>query len=428
MKWIYCKLEKRRVSWYDKLINKKKRRSWLLRGIGFMGEKRLFSNKEFKLHSSSSKKKEAIVYEVMHIEKTVARISSIGNAEIIDEKFMPYDLYLEQEDEYEIDTMMNNLINFYHWCASRVLSLDRKYAKEILNSIGVAQAVTDKDRADISLSYHCVSLTDVFWVRMQGEEITFEKVNLYDNPLNEAIVEISLKGRQMTVTNHELAPDLSTKGCFPKAWIRNKRGFRLLKDGGEDIVEKELLASEICQCFDIPQVKYRRYVYEGQIVTESNLITSKKNSMVSKMAFDIYACNHGLNTLDVCKRLDPITYYGMNILDYLTGNTDRHPENWGFLIDNETNEYISLYPLMDFNQCFLSYEDLDGANCQSVLPQKMTQREAAIEAVKHIGLRQICEMDMSKFKKMEKEAKMFSRRLNELKQISCDGDMNTARK
>lgn len=53
--------------------------------------------------------------------------------------------------------------------------------------------------------------------------------------------------------------------------------------------------------------------------------------------------------------------------------------------------------------------------CQSVLPQKMTQREAAIEAVKHIGLRQICEMDMSKFKKMEKEAKMFTRRLNELK-------------
>ena len=79
---------------------------------------------------------------------------------------MPYDLYLEEGGaEVDIDTRINNLDNFYHWCASRVLSLDRKYAKEILNSIGAAQAVTDRERAHISLSYHCVSLTDVFWVR-----------------------------------------------------------------------------------------------------------------------------------------------------------------------------------------------------------------------------------------------------------------------
>ena len=32
--------------------------------------------------------------------------------------------------------MVNNLTNFYFWCASRVLTLDRQYAKEILNSIG----------------------------------------------------------------------------------------------------------------------------------------------------------------------------------------------------------------------------------------------------------------------------------------------------
>lgn len=63
-------------------------------------------------------------------------------------------------------------------------------------------------------------------------------MNLYDNPLNEAIVELSLKGKQMTVTNHELAPDLSTKGCFPKAWIRTGEGFKLLKDGGAKEVKK----------------------------------------------------------------------------------------------------------------------------------------------------------------------------------------------
>ena len=182
-----------------------------------------------------NQKKTRIVYEILHMEKIVASVSATGNARIYNEQFMPYDLYLEEEmAENDIDTMMNNLINFYHWCASRVLSLDRKYAKELLNSIGASQAVTDKDRANISLSYHCVSLTDVFWVRKRGET-----------------------------------------------------------------------------------------------VTESRIVTSKKYSIVSKMAFDVYACNHDIDTLEFCKQLDPVTYYGMNILDYLTGNTDRHPENWG---------------------------------------------------------------------------------------------------
>ena len=241
----------------------------------------------------------------------MASISTNGKSVIYMEPFMPYDLYLENEDN-DIDSLMNNLNNFYHWCASRVLSLDRKYAKEILNSIGVAQAVTDKDRANISLSYHCVSLTDVYWVKKQEERITFADINLYDNPLNEAIVELSLKGRQMTVTNKELAPDLSTKGCFPKAWIRDKNGFKLLKDGGEDTVKRELLASKICQCF-------------------------------------------------------------------------------------------------------FAYDNLDGANCQFFFPKRLTQREAAIEAVKKIGLLQIREMDMTAFENMEAEAEMFQRRLEELK-------------
>ncbi|MBR4026535.1 MAG: hypothetical protein IKJ01_03110 [Lachnospiraceae bacterium] len=360
-------------------------------------------------------KKKLNIYEIMHMEKIVAKVSSNGKAKILEEQFMPYDLFLEEEDENDIDILINNLQVFYHWCASRVLSLDRKYAKEILNSIGVAQAVTDRDRANISLSYHCVSLTDVYWVKNSEETITFSELNLYDNPLNRAIVELSLKGHQMTVTNKELAQDLSTKGYFPKAWIREENGFKLLKDGSEDIVKKELLASEICQCFDIPQVKYMEYMYDGELVTQSEIVTSKDISMVSKFAFDIYACNHDLDTLEICKNLDAITYYGMNILDYLTGNTDRHPENWGFLVDNKTNQYISLYPLMDFNQCFLSYDDLEGARCQTVLPRNLSQREAAIEAVKEIGLRQIYEMDMSKFGVLQQEAEMFQKRLNELK-------------
>ena len=213
----------------------------------------------------------------------------------------------------------------------------------------------------------------------------------------------------------ELAPDLSTKGCFSKAWIRKNGSFVLLKDGGTDVVKREILASRICQCFDFKQVRYSEYFYDGEPVTQSEIVTSIDYSIVSKAAFDIYAVNHDLDTIEICKEIDPETFYGMNILDYLIGNTDRHEENWGFLVENKNNHYISLYPLMDFNQCFLSYDTLDGAGCLTLRPLLVSQREAAIEAVKQIGLRQICEIEPEWFGEMIKEAEMFQKRLNELK-------------
>lgn len=116
--------------------------------------------------------------------------------------------------------MINNINNFNHWCVSRVLSLNRKYAKELLNSAGAAQAVTDKDRADIALSYHCVSLTDVYWVKKEDENITFAKLNLYDHPLNDAIVELSLKGRPMTVTRFVHERLFSKSMDQEKTWVQ----------------------------------------------------------------------------------------------------------------------------------------------------------------------------------------------------------------
>ena len=46
-------------------------------------------------------------------------------------------------DDDDISVRINNLSNFYYWCASRVLTLDRVYAKEVLNAIGATQAATE---------------------------------------------------------------------------------------------------------------------------------------------------------------------------------------------------------------------------------------------------------------------------------------------
>ena len=87
------------------------------------------------------------------------------------------------------------------------------------------QAVTDRERARIVLSYRCVSLTDVFWVRNLKEQVAFAQVNLYDNHLSNTFMDIALRGKQYTVNKEHLAQDLATHGCFFKAWQRVEGGF-----------------------------------------------------------------------------------------------------------------------------------------------------------------------------------------------------------
>jgi len=108
----------------------------------------------------------------------------------------------------------------------------------------------------------------------------------------------------------------------------------------------------------------------------------------------------------------------INILDYLIGNTDRHWGNRGLLVDNKTNKPTSLHPLMDFNQSFNAYDTLEGANCQTVMPSSMTQKEAAIEAVKKIGLNQMAKIEKSWFSGRELDYTMFINRL-ELLNNNC---------
>lgn len=362
----------------------------------------------------ATSKKEWQEYHIMHGSQKVASICRNGECTVYLANRMPYNLYFEQNIEDDIDIRIQNLDNFYHWCASRVLTLDREYAKEILNSIGASQSSTDKDRAQIALSYHCLSLMDIYWTKESYERQDFATLNLFQNHLASAFVDVSLRGKQMTIENsHLIADDLATQGCYPKAWIRREDGFYLMKDGGIEPVEQELLASRICRCFQLNQVEYEEEFYDGQKVSVSKIVTSLAYSIVPMEYFEIYCMNHDMDKMQYILNLDAYSYYMMNIIDYLIGNTDRHWGNWGLLIDNETNKPIRLYDLMDFNKAFQAYGTIEGANCLTT-PNKMSQKEAAIEAVQKIGLNQIKEIDYSWFKD-NSQREMFINRLEILK-------------
>ena len=356
-------------------------------------------------------------FTIMHKDRKVAAIHEDGTCTIYAPSFLPYNLYLEEADD--LDTRLNNLNNFYYWCSSRVLTLDRKYAKEILSSIGAKQAVTDRDRAVITISYHGLSLTDVYWIKLNRENVSFDDLSLFRHSLSGAFANVSLNGRSLTVQNAELlkpgdaAGDISTQGVAPKAWIREDGSFFLLKNGDERDVKAELLASKIARCFRAESVAYEPSTFEGKPVSRSRIITSEEESLIPMEAVDVYCVNYELDRDAFVLKKDAYSYHMMNLIDYLVGNTDRHWGNWGFLVNNDTNKLEKLYPLMDFNKSFLSYDTIDGARCQTS-SRKLSQRDAALEAVRAVGLNQISDINPEWFENPVTRD-MCYRRLYELK-------------
>ena len=91
-------------------------------------------DKDMRARRAQKALKRRVTYEIMHMDSVVAQLSSSGDARVFMHSFMPYNFWFDEDKV--IDTLVNNMVNFYHWCSSRMLTLDRKYAKETMESIG----------------------------------------------------------------------------------------------------------------------------------------------------------------------------------------------------------------------------------------------------------------------------------------------------
>lgn len=300
-------------------------------------------------------------YIIMLKDTQVCHINrGTGTVKMYNENLVPFDIYFEY-DEYP--DLQNNITIFNWWCAHRLLSLDREHAKVILNACGIKQATTDKDRADIALEYKCLSLKDFYWVRNANDNSTWERINLFDNSLSNAVVDIALKGENLTLTNKYLInSDLTTDGMFPKAWYRKGHTFYLYKGDKDNSVNKEVRASKILQQLGFDVLNYEESSFDNSRVSVSECFTSKKIGYVT--AGDM-SQNYDINTQ--CYEYDI-----MNLCDYLVGNSDRHQDNWGYLF-NDKREIVGFAPIFDFNHAFeaseLYYcipEQLSGRNISMI--------------------------------------------------------------
>ena len=309
--------------------------------------------------------------------------------ETIDNRLLPYYLRDRIKDVNSISpseiakTLAYNVGVLKTWMSNRVISLNRDFAKSIYTMFGISQHNDLDTRTKICLMCHGVSITDSYWIKDDTEvNLRYSDVNLRRNHFKD-IVSIALKGDNPSFTTDANCPELTTKGLFRKAWIRDsktKELYLLKSDRHSENINThcEVMASHVLDCF----VNLGHVQYTGR-QTKTGYIDKCKNFVTDEYSFvEAYEVMEYCKLQNIDFRVWAFSRFGtalMNIAvaDWIIMNTDRHDGNYGFMMNNLTGELVGVAPLFDYNMALVS--DALGKVAGNTISQMFNTKETISE-------------------------------------------------
>ena len=214
-----------------------------------------------------------------------------------------------------------------------------------------------------------LSLSDQYWVKPQGSDLQWERINFFTNPFSEDIGNVLL-GKATDRADFDFhSPDNTSDGFLKKRWkiIEGKRC--LLKAGSNPFMQQpfnEVVATIVARRLEIPHVPYTLLwddgipysVCEDFITPDTELVSAWRvmHSMQKDNSTSVYRhylnCCEALGVPGMEQAVDQ-----MIVLDYLIANEDRHQNNFGLIRDANTLEWIGAAPIFDSGSS-LGYDKL----------------------------------------------------------------------
>lgn len=243
-----------------------------------------------------------------------------------------------------------------NWLENRKASKHNAHLRQIMADCGC-----DKTEGFIKVT-HAASINDTFWVKNENEDISWNQVSFYRNEFNEVISRLAFEGVGLYGLKLSLtSPELSTDGSFRKCWTREDGEIFLYKRGSSGARNAglepycEILGAEIANRLIKNSVAYELVQLHGEIASKCKAFTSEEYGYVPIARYQV---NHS-SPADLMRFYEKMgsedTFRRMVVLDALTFNVDRHAGNHGLLVNNETQEAVSMAPVFDMNMSMLPY-------------------------------------------------------------------------
>lgn len=242
------------------------------------------------------------------------------------------------------------------FCADRILMLNRGYCKEILTACGI------EDQNDINICIMCraLSFRDNYWISRTNKIETWESVNLYKNNFSLDISHIALTGNMQNVMEgNELGDkiftgELTGKGTRAKCYYRNDNGVIMIKNATQQEILSEVITYYIAQALGVACTRYQIKSMFGKECSVCEILTCEERELIPcrdiLSYYNTNQMNYQSDYYAFFMAIDPINFIKMQILDYVTLNTDRNRDNFGILAYQ--GKMMGLYPLFDHDSCF----------------------------------------------------------------------------
>jgi len=267
---------------------------------------------------------------------TLTAIWSNGILSIMNHELLP--LFLKREP------------NAHAWLTSRAADRRRPNIRLIKKALRLAE----KDDISTVIHVYGATITDNYWIRPVGSNMTHEDVCFTDDYFSN----LALKGtynsfNRAANSRRSKTPELTNTGSFEKCWKLRDGKWWMYKRTTHDEAFSELFICELGRALGMNMATYER----GDGCVKSLDFTDG-----ASVNFEPASAFMGDNEEypDVVKALqnpcpDAIPdYICLLFMDTLCANPDRHTNNFGLLRDARTGEFIGLAPNYDNNMALIS--------------------------------------------------------------------------
>ena len=239
------------------------------------------------------------------------------------------------------------------WWTERSIPASRSGLREALDLLQIG------DSNQLLPRCYGLSLSDQYWIKPQDSDLSWEKINFFENPFSEDIGDALFGSDRQSAQIDFSSPDSTSDGNLKKRW-KIINGKRCLLKGGSDPFQQqpfnEVIASSLMERLEIPHVPYEITEINGKpfsicedfISSETELIPAGRIIQVKKKRNETSAWRHFVDCCETLGIPDVVAFLDrMIVLDYIIANEDRHCNNFGALRNAETLEWLGMAPIYD---------------------------------------------------------------------------------
>ena len=307
----------------------------------------------------------------------------------------------EITDIYDLDLLpfscKRNIKYFNTWLSDRPIPTNQEHLNRVLDSL----KLSSRNIMDLLKINNGFSLNDSYWIKPVASaetvnefgspnqlnvnmnwniDMNWEDNNLYSNKFEESLGIVTFFGKVSSLGGTLRTPEITNQGSVGKAWRRIGNElilFKKVSEGASNLGKdhySEVIASKVLALVEIDYVPYWLGTWHGKECSCCKIFT---NENVGYLPMYQYLDGLGINRNDwdyntlislMPSEEDKQSLNDMLVFDFIIENWDRHFSNFGFLIDNDSQNIIKFAPIFDNGyslmcrdlSCDFKYRDYDN--------------------------------------------------------------------